>query len=734
MTQRRALLYALISFLSVLMPSTVGAQVRGHVTDATSGDPVGGALVWLAGRTIHLARSAPDGAYEFRGAPAGSYCIRVDTPGYETAAVCISVSAAARMIVDLPLTIRPVVMEPLTVLGRRGVDTGSPGNPADSLRATVMDQRMSLLGTQSSALAGAQLGDLTHMPATDQSGGRRPNTLYVWGSSAERGRVLLDGASLSAPLHLGALLPPLDPAVIAGASVHTGGISPRYDGGTSYIMDFTTRPAADELRLWGELDLLAGRIGAETPINGRGSAIVSARRVNDEVIDGLVSSRFGYDYSDALARADVDLGADHRVHATAVTTHEAVGIPRDLGKDRASWINRAATLVWERDRVNDMQSATLSVSRGVADLPLLSAPGGHLEAGLDRYSGVVQRRWRSGALGWDAGAEVEHLEFRRTSRATADPSTGEPEPVRCTALLPCSHARATLASAFAELSLNLVHGVATSFGARTMYDFDSERVHVLPRASVTFLPYDRWALTLAGGRFSQAYVRETPLLPGDRTVDPIDVDIAHATHLELGVARRSPRLAIHAGAYVRYHARVEPTAHPRTVPGADASVELVTRRGTLSFAYSVSGGPGRSDDDAATQQLATAGFHGDRGRWSLDFTTAYGSGLPLTSIVLDSPEVAQDGLQPTSTVQPGAPGDPARSGRAYLRLDARIGAEWLIGTGDRAIRIMPYARIINALSQRDALFYFQDDGEIGQPPRALARIPAVPVIGLRWTF
>jgi hypothetical protein len=597
-------------------------------------------------------------------------------------------------------------------------------------------QVVGLLGTHTSAMAGAQLGDLTHMPAADPSGGRRPNALYVWGSSVERGRVLLDGASLSAPLHLGALLPPLDPDVIAGASVHTGGISPRYDGGTSYIMDFTTRRPSDELRLWGELDLLASRIGAETPINGRGRAIVSARRVNDEIIDGLSASRFGYGYTDALARADVDLGADHAVHVTAVMTHENVDIPRDLGEDRASWINRAATLVWERDRAGDMRSATLAVSRGVADLPLLSAPGGHLEAGLDRYSGVVQRRWRAGPLGWDAGAEVEHLVFRRISRATEDPATGEQRPVQCTALLPCSHARATLASVFAELSFSPAHAVATSFGARTMYDLDSDRVHVLPRASVTFLPDERWALTLAGGRFSQAYVRETPLSPVEMRVDaPIDVDVAHATHLELGVARRSPGLAVHAGAYVRYHARVEPTTHTRTVPGADVSVELVTRPGTLSFAYSISGGSSPSaDDDIPTQQLATAAFHTDRGRWTFDVTTAYGSGLPLTSIVLESPAVEEGGSQPLSALQPGATGDPARSGHAWLRVDARIGAEWQLGSGDRTIRIMPFARIVNALSQRDALFYFQDDDEIGQPPTALARIPAVPVIGLRWTF
>lgn len=734
MIQRRTLLFALMSCASVLAPSAAGAQVRGQVTDATSGEPVSGALVWLAGRTIHIARAAQDGAYEFTGAPAGSYCIRVDAPGYDPAAVCISVSSGARMIVDLPLTVRPVVMAPLVAQGRRNVEPVGIGDPADSLRVTVMDRRLSVLGTQSNMLAGAQFGDLTHLPSADRTGGRRPHTLYVWGSSAERGRVLLDGASLSAPLHLGALLPPLDPDIVAGAVVRSGGISPRYDGGTSYIMDFTTRPAADELRLWGELDLLAGRIGAETPINGRGRAIVSARRVNDEIIDGLVSQPFGYGYADALARADVDLGDHAGLHLTAVTTREAVDIPRDLGEDRASWTNRAATLVWKRDRVNDFQSATLSASRGVADLPLLSAPGGHLEAGLDRFTGVAQRRWTAGPLGWDAGTEIEHLVFRRTSRATQDPVTGESGSIECTAQLPCSHAQATLASAFAEMSFSPAHGIATSFGARAMYDVNAQRLHLLPRASFTLLADDIWAVTLAGGRFSQAYVRETPLTSDATHVDlPVAVAVAHATHLELGVARHSARVRVHAGAFVRYHARTEPTAPTRTVPGADISVEVGTVPGTVSFAYSITGASGR-DDNPSLQQLAAAGFHGSRGRWVLDVTAAYGSGLPLTSIVLDAPDDVQEDLQPTSGLQPGAADDVARSDRAYVRFDARIGAEWHIGMGDRTIRIMPYARIINPLSQRDALFYFQDDGEPGRPPRALARIPAVPVIGLRWTF
>jgi hypothetical protein len=736
MMMRRTLLPALLFVAIALVPATVAAQVRGHVTDAGSGDAVAGALVWLTGRTIHLTRSSTDGAYEFVDAPAGSYCIRVDSPGYDRAAVCISVSANASMIVDLPLSMRPVAIAPLVVTGRRGMFQRNPESDGDSLQASLTTHDLSIPATRSSALAAAQLGDLTRMPPADRMDGGRPRALYVWGSSAERGRVLLDGASLNAPLHLGALLPPLDPSIIAGAAVHTGGISPRYDGGTSYIMDFTTRPAADEPGVWGELDLLAGRIGAETPINGRGRVVMSARRVNDEVIDGLVSSKFGYGYADALARADVDLGNDNVVHLTALTTDEAVSIPRDLAEDRASWNNHAATLVWRRDLLDDARSATLSVSRGVADLPLLSAVGGHLEASLDRFGGLAQRRWRSGALLWTTGAEVEHLVFRRRSRASQDPVTGEPALVECTASLPCSHSAATLASTFAELSFKPAHRVQTSVGTRAMYDVDAQRVHVLPRASVTLLPTQHYSVTIASGRFSQAYVRETPLSSGDGRVDlPVDVDVARATHLELGVARHSGTSYIRAGAYLRHHARVEPTTRPRTVPGADVSVDYTTPIGTVSLAYSISGSADAPREDAAggtlTQQLATAGFRGSHGRWRLDVTGAYGSGLPLTSIVLEQADT-ETLLQPASPIRPGTAADPARPDRSYLRLDASLGAEWRIGSSG-GIRLMPYARIINALGQRESLFYFQDD-DVAEPPRGLARLPAVPMIGLRWKF
>src|SRR5690606_14635626 len=115
--------------------------------------------------------------------------------------------------------VKPLTIAPLVVTSRRGATQRVDGSVRDSLRAAIAGGDLALPGTRAATLAAAQLGDLTHMPSSDPTGGGRPHTLYVWGSSADRGRVLLDGASLNAPLHLGALLPPLDPAIVATANM-----------------------------------------------------------------------------------------------------------------------------------------------------------------------------------------------------------------------------------------------------------------------------------------------------------------------------------------------------------------------------------------------------------------------------------------------------------------------------------------------------------------------------------
>ena len=87
------------------------------------------------------------------------------------------------------------------------------------------------------------------------------------------------------------------------------------------------------------------------------------------------------------------------------------------------------------------------------------------------------------------------------------------------------------------------------------------------------------------------------------------------------------------------------------------------------------------------------------------------------------------GLHPTGSTARTLSDDPV-----YLRLDSWLGAEWRIRRNERDIVILPYLRIINAIGERESLFYFQDSDDVTRAPRALARVPAIPVMGIRWHF
>lgn len=736
--QLRAPLPLLAALLAIAIPAAVEAQLRGRITDAGTGDGVSGATVRVTGRTAYTASSEADGAYRFDAVATGAWCIRVDHPGYEPASLCIDIVGTRGMSVDLPLRLRPVPVPPILVTGERaGGPSSGNGGTADSLTAAVTSQRMQVLHPQSSgALAELLLADFVREPPSDPPGGRHPHALYIWGSSAERGRVLLDAASVNAPLHLGALLPPLDPDLLASADLRSGGISPRYDGGTTWIMEFTTRPASTT-RAWGEFDMLAGRVGGEMTFGERGGVIAGARRVNREIIDGMLTQRFGYGYADAMARADFTPNANNRIHVAALATQEFIRVPRDLDEDEASWENRTTTVTWHNRSERARHTVSAGLSRGLADLPLLSAPGGHLTAAVDRASATAERRWRvsDDRVGLTAGAEIEHLRFARRSSADLDPD----QPfhigtVACTRTLPCASARATLASAYGEALLQPARGVAVSLGTRIMFDASGNRVHVMPRAALTGLLADDWAVTLSAGRFSQTVVMEPEASVQDTVNDRLPVSLAHATHVEMNVARHWTAAFVSASAYLRHHDARSGDADARSVPGADITFGYRTRAGTMSLGYSLAGrsgidGPG----GAQAQHLAAAGMALERGPWRLNVSGAYGAGLPLTSIVLEQPpQRSSYAWQPTAISLSGesTDGAPLEGDRDYIRIDASLGAEWTFRSGARTVTVMPYARLINALSEREALFYFRNGGA-AEP---LARLPAVPVLGLRWSF
>ncbi len=713
--------------LMLATASAVAAQVRGRIIDLHTGDGISGATV----RAISEAADREvftdsDGAYSLKGLAAAEYWLVVRHPGYDPATVRVVVHAGSDLMIDLPLEVRPIAVTRLVVPVSRAQPATAPATAEDSLLAAVEGRQNGVLRTAATAALN-DLMSVTQEPPTDP--GHAPNSLHIWGSNAERGRVMLDGAVINAPLHLGAILAPVDPGILASADLHTGGAPARYDGGTNYVVEYVTRKAHPErLRSWGELGLLASRIGVEAPVTDDGSVMVAGRRVNDEAVDAVIDQSFAYEYRDGLARTAWQIGEDGALDALVVSTRETIRIPRDQTQDVAAWRNFASVLSWDANERGSGARARASFSRGIVDLPLLSAPDGHLTATLDRSAVTAAHDWTFGTLDLDAGVELEHIRLARHSQASADPSTPEKVgPVSCTLALPCASATATTAAAFTDFAWRPGARFAINAGLRAAVHTDASRLHLLPRLALTWLGSGSTTATLSAGRYSQIAVLEPLHTPEAFAFNELLTATEHATQYELTLAHRSPSLAVQARAFLRHAPAPGTSADYETVPGAELAWALVLDRNSIWGGYSMLARQASPfDSTAGHQHLAFIGVGTGAGPLHLDLSGVYGAGVPLTSIVLDRPPVMTfAGEAPAAEV-------PRHGQGPYMRVDAVLSGEWDIRLHDRDVHLMPYAKLINAFSRRGAMFYYREGSTAELQP--LSALPTLPVLGVRWVF
>ncbi|MGH7506178.1 MAG: carboxypeptidase regulatory-like domain-containing protein [Longimicrobiales bacterium] len=720
---------ARITLLLLVMAATgVEAQLRGRVVDLRTGDGIADASVRIvAADTQREVFTDRDGAYVVAGLVSAEYAMVVRHPGYDPTRLRVRLGADRELVVDVPLVPQPIALPGLLIPVSRTQPMHLPGIAEDSLLERLDDHRAGTIR----ARATSPLGDLAaadvREPLPDPGSGQHPRALHIWGSSGDRGRVFVDGASINAPLHLGGVVPPLDPRLLAGVALRTGGASARYDGGTSYIMDFRTRsPRGNRINAWADAGLLATRFGIAAPFDNGSSVMIGARRVNQEVVDALIERPFDYGYGDVLARGQWRAGTGRSASALVLATRESIRIPRDFGYDQASWQNLATALSWQPDAPGAGPRFSASFSRGIAGLPLLSAPDGHLEARLDRSSIAAENDWTFNGIEVDAGIQFEHFRLVRRSEASADPAQpSHPKRVSCTRSLPCSTAATTAIAAFGDVAWQSRSGLAVRAGLRTALETGAKRPQVLPRLALTWVGQGSTAATLSLGRFSQIAVSD--LTDGTITAVPHQIRIStqYATQLELRMTHATPGIALAASAYLRRDDDAGAGHESVTTPGAELSWVWLVNGSSLSGGYSILAR--RAPDPDSTpdpQHLAFVGVGTGRGPVQFDLSGVYGAGVPLTSIVLDR-------VPGQETLRQASAG--AVSGQhPNVRVDATVSGTWTLDLRGRVLDLTPYARIINAFSRHAALFYYQEGGRAELQP--LSALPMMPVLGFRLTF
>lgn len=718
----RVVVLSILYLLTVVAPAA--AQLRGRVLDIESGDGVTHASVRLLGggndREVFTDAS---GDYTFHQLPPAEYWLIIRHPGYEGAELRVVLRSGSDVVVNVPLEVQPIPVTRVYVPASRAVQAPGVHGTADSLLAEMEQRQNSALRTA----VPAALRDLVQAeprePASDP-GGAPGRSLNVWGSTTERGRVLIDGAAINAPLHLGAILPPVESQLLAQAELRTAGAPARYDGGTSYIVEYMTRAPAEKLRAWGEVGLLTSRLGFEAPV-GSGSVAAAARRVNDEAVDAVIDDRFEYAYSDALVRTSWRAGEGKSFRALALGTRETVRIPRDLADDEASWDNLATVISWGSDRPGSGPLLSAAYSRGIIELPLLSAPDGHMQATFDRAGLTASHGWSSDNARYSAGVEFEKFWLDRLSSASSDPLAPETlGPVACTPSLPCASATALTGAAFGDVTWRPSPRISLHGGVRAMVESKASP-HLLPRFAITWLGNGSTTATLSAGRYSQIGVLEsTPGVAAAASTELL-TPIRLATQYELHISHRSDSFALEASGFLRRRHLPGSVEDAEFAPGAEVSLAYVRNRSSITAGYSLLAGPALFDSARGPQHLAFLGAGTGRGPLQFDVAGVYGAGVPLTSIVLDRPSlfVGQEPAPESVT---------SLEDRPYMRVDAVLSGDFSLRWNGRLVQITPYAKLINAFTQRSALFYYREDSLSELQP--LSPLPTMPVVGVRWVF
>jgi hypothetical protein len=704
-------------------------------------DPSGLAVVHALvevrdGNAFPSARALTDsaGGYLLRGIKPGRHTLRVHHLEHEAQSMEVLVSAGVEVNLELALRYRPLALDTVRAFRASELRMGD----------TIAARRQEVAWVDARALEdGAGLDNALPNPLGSDPGGPPPDPADVFrirGSAADLKLVLLDGAPVYTPFHMGGLMDAFEPGVLRSARLYLGGAPARFDGGLSYVMDLHTRGGnAERHSMSGSLDVVSSRAVIEGPLPAGATYLASGRAVHGAWMRGLEGDDFPYRYNDGVARLDVPL-AGGVLRATGFANRE--GARTDGDRSFAGWKNVAGSTRYRGGILGDDGELTLAYGGSAA---ALRHAGDHVleqrsetqrgRAALDlgRSAGPVRLRY---------GASFDYTRVRyEVDEAALN------ERVR----LVTTHTYGGSVAGYVDAAWQPMRRVSLRAGVRGDAFRFSPRTTLSPRGSVTWLMGERAALTVAAGRYHQ-YVRTRKPLDGTPPVTFADsvrmnvasqLVVASANHVSVGLDQELPdgvRLGVE-GFYKRF--RDVPTLPGKTA--YNSGMDLWIRRGagrvtgwvgyTLTWAWSLQE-DALTADDIAGRQVLSAGIGTSLGRLArLSARFQYGSGLSADRLLPDTDAGAINAdprAQPSSLASSAEPLLTVANDEPYLRLDAELSRSWTPLMAGRRTELTPYFRVINALDQREPLFY--QSGTDGQTARPVGGFPILPVLGVQWKW
>jgi hypothetical protein len=240
-------------FLLFLLSLTVNVfgqtgDIRGFVYEQETSEPAIYTSVYLKGTTLG-GQTNLDGFFSISRVPAGDYELMITSVGYDTVRQPISIKSGDILTRKLYLKKSAIQMKELQVSAETEEKKTDVRVSVNKIVTKEIKQLPSVGGEPDLA---QYLQVLPGVISSGDQGGQ----LYIRGGTPIQNKLLLDGMVIYNPFHSIGLFSVIDPDIIRGADVYTGGYNAEYGDRISSIMDITTRD--------GNKKRLAGKFGVNT--------------------------------------------------------------------------------------------------------------------------------------------------------------------------------------------------------------------------------------------------------------------------------------------------------------------------------------------------------------------------------------------------------------------------------------------------------------------------------------
>ncbi|HEV2130911.1 MAG TPA: TonB-dependent receptor, partial [Longimicrobiaceae bacterium] len=775
-----------VVLLALLWGSPVAAQrgtIYGTVRAEGSREPVPHAAVQIPqlGRGV-LANDR--GYFVLPAVPPGSYTVRANALGYRPVEQVVNLVAGAEQPLEFLLPQRPVEVAGLTVQVAReeGITGGAAGPGPIRVDPTVVDVVP--------ALAEADvLRALQTLPSV-QAISDFSSALYVRGGSPDQNLMLLDGAPLFNPFHLGGVFGSIDPEAVAAVNMLPGAFPARVGDRVSSVIEMRTREGGrDRVRGNGSVGLVSSRVSLDGPLPGaRGSYLLSARRTYLDLFTdaayklGLIEGTLPYSFDDANLKLTHDVGTLGRLSLALHYDGENVDIPDDLdfsGDADFAFGTRSASLnYWQPlgPLVTEFRAALSSFDGNFfaseERVRLIDPEQNVIETTMEpilRAETTIRNALLAGDVSWyrgdhllRAGAQLDQYWFDYDiDIQVSDLSTFIPN-------FQLAQSPLTLA-AYVEDQWSPGEKVEVRLGMRVLSAGDRGTAW-MPRFGLQYQLTPRVSLSVGAGRYAQVLhsLRDEESLAASLVAYdllaavPEEIGLTRAEDAVVGAAWSSPNTSLRLDLYAKRFLRLPIAPTPDELleapvivtegfvegEGSARGVEFLGRQrwgaAEFSLAYSflvasrtVNGEsyPPRFERRHTVDALALVPL-GRRGQASARFV--FGSGQPYTpAIGVASPYVFDPDRKLFNPLGFGdrpvivlGEHNAARLPH-YLRVDVAARRSFERRWFGRMVTFTPFVQILNVLNTRNVLFGEPTATGFGRPTLEYApQLPIFPTLGL----